>query len=110
MGVNVSKVMLIGKVASDPVMDYTTTGVAFCKFEVAVERPTEEKKVDYHHVVAWGRKAGDDGLAGICAEYAYKEQAIYVEGRLEYWKKEGGGSGADIRAINVQFLERKAKE
>lgn len=76
-----NKVILIGRVANDPELKYTPSGVAVSTFRVAVNRPFSnaqgEREADFIDVVAWRQPAE------FAANYLGKGRLVAVEGRLQ---------------------------
>ncbi len=102
-----NKVFLIGNLARDPEMRYTTAGIPVTKFSVAVNRRGGKDEVDFLNIVAWRK------LAEICGEYLSKGKKVSIEGRLEIdtYEKEGKQRiWAQIIADDVQILSRKDEE
>ena len=107
-----NKVMLIGRLGSDPELRYTPDGTAVANFSIATseewkDKNTGEKKerTEWHRVVAW-RKLGE-----ICGEYLAKGKQIYVEGRIQTrsWEDKDGNKRytTEIVASDIQFLGAK---
>ncbi|MBU0580317.1 MAG: single-stranded DNA-binding protein [Candidatus Margulisbacteria bacterium] len=104
-----NKVFIIGRLTRDPETRYTPSGIAVCRFTVAVSRNTRansngQNETDFLRVVAWRR------LGEICGEYLKKGRLIAIEGRLQIstWEKNGEKmKNAEIVADNMQMLERK---
>ena len=104
----INKVILVGRLGSDPEVRYTPDGTAVANFSVATsdewtDKATGEKKerTEWHRVVAW-RKLGE-----ICGEYLSKGRQVYVEGKLQTrsWEKDGiTRYSTEIIASDVQFL------
>lgn len=76
-----NKVILIGRLANDPELKYTPSGVAVSTFRVAVNRPFTnaqgEREADFIDVVAWRQNAE------FAANYLGKGRLVAVEGRLQ---------------------------
>ncbi len=76
-----NKVILIGRVANDPELKYTPSGVAVSTFRVAVNRTFTnaqgEREADFIDVVAW-RQAAE-----FAANYLGKGRLVAVDGRLQ---------------------------
>src|SRR5579862_6912671 len=76
-----NRVILIGRVANDPELKYTPSGVAVCTFRVAVNRPFSnaqgEREADFFDVVAWRQSAE------FAANWLGKGRLVAVEGRLQ---------------------------
>lgn len=105
-------VVLIGRVAREPDLRYTATGVANCTFTVAVDRPFKnqsgEREADFISVSTWRM------LAEFCANHLRKGSMVAVEGRLQtrsYENKEGRKVNVtEVVANEVRFLDRKKAE
>ncbi|MBO5712779.1 MAG: single-stranded DNA-binding protein [Clostridia bacterium] len=101
-----NKVYLIGNLTRDPELSETSTGVAFCRFAVAVNRPFANaegnREVDFFNVIVWR------GLAENCGRFLKKGSKVAVVGSLQnrsYEDKEGvKRTATDIVASEVEFL------
>lgn len=106
---SLNKVMLIGRLGSDPDLRYTQGGQAVANFNIATnERWTDkggktQDRTEWHRIVVWGRQAEN------CEKYLSKGRNVYIEGRLqtrEWETKEGGKrKTTEVVAQNVQFLD-----
>jgi len=104
----VNKVILVGRLGSDPEVRYTQDGSAVASFSIATsdewkDKETGDKKerTEWHRIVAW-RKLGE-----ICGEYLSKGRQVYIEGKLQTrsWEKDGiTRYTTEIVASDVQFL------
>jgi single-strand DNA-binding protein len=105
----INKVILIGRLGSDPEVRYTPSGVAVANFSIATSEEWKDKdsgerreRTEWHRIVAWRR------LGEICGEYLSKGKQIYVEGRLQTrdWEDRDGNKRytTEIIASDVQFL------
>jgi single-strand DNA-binding protein len=105
----INKVILIGRLGSDPEVRYTPSGVAVANFNIATSEEWKDKdsgekkeRTEWHRVVAWRR------LGEICGEYLSKGKQVYVEGRLQTrdWEDKDGNKRytTEIVASDVQFL------
>ncbi len=105
----INKVILIGRLGSDPEVRYTPSGVAVANFSVATSeewknKDTGEKqeRTEWHRIVAWRR------LGEICGEYLSKGRQVYVEGRIQTrsWDDRDGNKKytTEIIANDIQFL------
>lgn len=76
---NLNRIILVGRLASDPEARVTVDGLPVAKFRLAVNRPLGggNSGTDLIDVVAWRR------LAEICGEYLKKGQLVLVEGRIQ---------------------------
>ena len=104
----VNKVILIGRLGSDPEIRYTNSGTAVANFSLATSANWvnkdggREERTDWHRVVAFGR------LGEICGEYLNKGKQVYVEGRLQTrsWEDKDGNrrKTTEIVAQQLQML------
>lgn len=83
MAKDLNKVMLIGRLGTEPELRYTSAGTPIVSFRMAVSRQWRDSdgqahdETDWFTVVAWNR------LAEICGQYLRKASRVYVEGRLQ---------------------------
>src|SRR5436309_480135 len=107
-----NKVILIGRVANDPELKYTPSGIAVSTFRVAVNRPFKnangENEADFIDIVAW-RQAAE-----FAANYLGKGRLIAVEGRLQIrsWTDREGGKrrAAEVVCENLKALDPKPRD
>ena len=98
-----NKVILIGNLTRDPESGNTQSGVAYCRFGLAVNRrfSRENNEVDYFNVVCWR------GLADNCAKILAKGRKVCVFGSIQTRQYEQDGvkrTAFDIVADEVEFL------
>jgi len=101
-----NKVILIGNLTRDPESSQTTSGVAYCRFAIAVNRAYSNaegnKEVDYFNIIAWRSTAES------CGKYLKKGNKVAVNGSLQnrtYEDKDGvKRTVTDIVANEVEFL------
>lgn len=104
-----NKVFLIGNLTRDPESGNTQSGVAYCRFSLAVNRrfSRENNEVDYFNVVCWR------GLAENCAKILVKGRKVCVSGSIQtrqYDAQDGSKRTAfDIVADEVEFLPSGAR-
>lgn len=104
-----NKVMLIGRLVSDPEVRFTPTGKQTSNFRIAVDRnykQNNEWKKDtlFVRVVTW------EALAKRVSDFMKKGNLIFVEGRLQIQASEKNGQKTwftDIIANSVILLEKK---
>ncbi len=78
-----NKVILMGNLARDPEVRYTTSNQAIAKLTVAVNRVSKnrngevQEQVDFIPVVVFGNQAEN------CERYLRKGSAVLVEGRMQ---------------------------
>jgi len=108
MDASVNKVILIGRLGTDPELRYFDSGKALCNFSLATNRSWKDRngesqeRTDWHRIVTWSR------LAENCSKYLEKGRKVFVEGRLETrnWEDEEGKRHyiTEVVASNVLFL------
>ena len=102
-----NKVFLIGNLTRDPELSETSSGVAFCRFAIAVNRPFANsegnREVDYFNIIVWR------GLAENCGRFLKKGSKVAVVGSLQnrsYEDKEGvKRTATDIVASEVEKIK-----
>lgn len=103
-------IIIMGRLAKDPELRHTQSGVAVASFRLAVDRDFKEKssgerQTDWIDVVAW-RQTGE-----FVDRYFTKGRMAVVEGRLQnrqYTDKEGNKrTAAEVVASNVYFGDSK---
>ena len=107
-----NKVILIGNLTKDPELSETSSGVAFCKFGIAVNRPFAnadgDRETDFFNITAWR------GQAEICAKYLAKGKKVCVIGSIQnrsYEDKDGNKRTAtDIVASEIEFLSARSDD
>ena len=105
MARTINKVTLLGRVGTDPEMQYTQNGTAVTKLRLATDRYRRdaEPETDWHNVVVW------NGSAEAVNQYVQKEQRIYVEGRLVHntWEGDDGQRRhrTEVHTNEVVFLD-----
>ncbi len=84
---SLNRTILVGRLAADPEVRYTSNEIPVAKFALAVQRPSKngEKEVDFINIVAWR------GLAKVCGEYLKKGKPVAIEGKLQVRKYEKDG-------------------
>lgn len=104
----INKVILMGRLTADPELKQTQSGIAFCKFTVAINRPKQkdkEQEADFISVTAWRN------TAEFVAKYFAKGKMIIVEGSLRnnnYTDNNGVKHySMDVLADSVNFGESK---
>lgn len=104
-----NKVFLIGNLTRDPELSETNSGIAVCRFSVAVNRRRTgdgEQQTDFFNVTAWR------GLAETVARYCKKGNKVAVSGIIQirqYEDRDGQKrTGVDVIADEVEFLTPKS--
>lgn len=105
-----NKIILIGRLTSDPNLKATSSGIAVCSFTVAVNRQKNSKgesPADFIPVVVW-REQGE-----ACAKYLTKGSRVAVCGAMQSRTYEKDGNKRtifEVQAERVEFLELKKRE
>ncbi len=94
-----NRVILMGRLTRDPELRTTQSGIAVCRFSVAVDRYSkgDEKKCDFIDCVAWRN------TAEFVSKYFTKGRMIHIEGDIQnnhYTDQNGVKHYSNI--INVQ--------
>lgn len=113
---DLNRVILIGRMASDPELKYTPSGIPVSQFRLAVNRPMsaearqngQEKQADFFSIVAWRQSAE------YAANYLGKGRLVAIEGRLqvrEYVTQDGQKRrDTEIVVDNLKSLDRPKDE
>ena len=107
-----NKVIIIGRLTADPEFRQTQSGVASCRFTVAVDRKfvdkqTGEREADFLTCTAWRQ------TAEFVSKYFSKGSKIALEGSLRTGKYQDKNYSdvthytTDISVENVEFVEKK---
>ena len=104
-----NKVFLIGNLTRDPELRETPSGVAMCRFSIAVQRPYSsqdgERQTDFFNCTAWR------GQAETIARYTKKGKKVAVSGSIQirnYEDNQGAKRTAvDIIVQDCEFLSPK---
>lgn len=107
-----NKVILIGNLTKDPELSETSSGTAFCKFGIAVNRPFAnadgDRETDFFNITTWR------GQAEACAKYLAKGKKVCVVGSLQnrsYEDKSGvKRTMTDVIAIEIEFLSARSDD
>lgn len=105
-----NKVILIGRLARDPEMRTTSSGISMTRFTIAVSRPFNTPdgngQTDFISCITWRRQAEN------VAKYCSKGSQVAVEGRIQvgsYDAQDGTKRyTTDVVCDNVTFLGSKA--
>ena len=106
-----NKVILVGNLTRDPELSETPSGVAVCRFAIAVSRDYANadgtREADFFNVTVWRSRAEN------CGKYLKKGSKVAVVGSLQnrsYEDKDGVKRNVtDIIANEVEFLSPKAQ-
>jgi single-strand DNA-binding protein len=102
-----NRVVLIGRLASDPELKYTPSGIAVANFVLAVNRMPNaqgEREADFIPIVVWRQSAE------FAANYLTKGRMVAVDGRLQIrsWVAQDGTrrKNAEVVAENLKSLDK----
>jgi len=109
----VNKVILLGRIGSDPEIKYMPSGVSVTNISLATNDSYKDKKTgqiidatEWHRVAVFGQQAENVG------QYCQKGSLLYVEGRIRTnrWKDQSGQdrTSTEIVAITTQFIGGKS--
>jgi single-strand DNA-binding protein len=109
---SINSVTIMGRLASDPELNYTRDGVPFCTFSLALERPYKnregKREVDFVDVTAWR------GTAEFVEKYFSKGDMLAVLGKLrqERWTTDDGQNRSKLIVVaqDASFCGSKRKE
>lgn len=108
-----NQIFIMGRLARDPEVRHTQSGVTVCSFTLAVDRDikdkqTGERKTDWITVTAWR------GTGELVSRYLHKGDSIVVVGRLEIqeWTDRQGNkrTAPNVSAENVYFTGGRRQE
>ena len=109
-GMNLNKVLLIGRLTGDPVLRTIPSGQSVATFSIATNRNWTDKSgakqesAEFHNIVVWGRQAE------IASQYLQKGALALIEGRLQTrsWQNKEGQNmkTTEIIAERIQFGPR----
>lgn len=104
----VNKVIIVGRLGTDPEVRTVGNGGTVTRLSVATSENWVDKeghkqeRTEWHKIVVWGR------LAEICGKHLSKGRQVYIEGRLQTrsWEDQQGQKrySTEIVANTVQFL------
>ena len=101
-GPAVNRVILVGRLASDPELHYTPSGSAVAQLRLATN---EGEEPEFHSLSAWGK------LAEFAGSYLKKGRLVYLEGRLHWstWKASDGSTrrSCEVRVGTLQVLDQR---
>ncbi|WP_064613384.1 single-stranded DNA-binding protein [Streptobacillus moniliformis] len=100
-------VSLLGRLTKEPELQYTGTGKAYLRFNVAVQREINREEADFISCVAWEKRAE------IISEYFSKGDRILIQGRFMTSTYEKNGEkrfNTDVLVNQIGFIERKTDD
>lgn len=104
---NFNKVIIGGRLTTDPELKTTASGVSVTKFSVAVNKPGKKDQADFFNVTAWR------STAEVVTQYFHKGSSIFLEGTLtqRMWEDVNGNKhyAVEIIADKVYFVDSKSE-
>lgn len=107
---NLNKVILGGRLTSDPELKQTTSGISVCSFSVAVNRRVSgegEQKVDFINCQAWRQ------TAEFLSRYFRKGSSLCIVGNIQtrsYTDKDGiKRNVTEVVAEEINFVDSKGE-
>ncbi len=105
----INSVVLVGRLANDPELKYTPSGMPVVTFRLAVDRgrksETGEDQTDWLDIVAFQK------TAELVSQWLDKGSLVGIEGRIQSrsWQAQDGTRryAVEIVANNVRFLESR---
>lgn len=104
----VNRVILLGRLGSDPELRNTGSGMNVCTFNLAtseswVKDGKKEEKTEWHRVIIWGK------LGETACKYLKKGRQVYIEGKLQTrtWNEKDTGVkryATEIIGLSMQFI------
>ncbi len=105
-----NKIFLIGNLTRDPESSTTNSGIAMCRFGIAVNRPFANadgvRETDFFNITAWR------SLAERCSKFVRKGNKVAITGTVQIRNYESNGekrTAIDIIADDVEFLTPKSE-
>ena len=106
-----NRVVLIGRLANDPELKYTPSGIPVATFTLAVNRLPNaqgEREADFIPIVAWRQSAE------FAANYLTKGRLVAIDGKLQIrsWVAQDGSrrKSAEVVADNLRSLDRPKEQ
>lgn len=109
-----NKIMLIGRLGSNPEIKYTNSGSAVASFSMALteywrdKQSTKQEKTEWINVVAWER------LADQAQSFLQKGSLVFVEGKLQTrsWDDQQGQKKykTEVVANQFRFLDSRSEK
>jgi len=103
----INKVMLLGRLGSDPEVRNTQNGTAVANFSLATDETykdrngDKQKRTEWHRIVLW------DKLAEIAEKYLGKGDLVFIEGKLQTREYEDKKDGATHKTTEIIGLSLK---
>lgn len=94
-----NKVIIVGRLGSDPEIKNTQNGKVVASFSVATsEKYNGNEKTEWHRIIAWEKQAE------IAKNYLAKGNIVGIEGKIQSREYEDGGVKKKITEIICQSI------
>ena len=107
---DINRVMLLGRLGTDPVLRFTKNGTAVSNFSLATEvynKTKNESETTWHRIVTWGKPAEKVN------EELKKGMSVFLEGGMRVRKYQDDEGEVhyihEVHVDKVNFLHKKAK-
>ena len=104
-----NKVILIGRLGSDPETHWTASGAQVVTMRIATTESYTDRAGNKVEQTEWHRVAAFQKTAEQCARYLTKGRLVYMEGKVQtrQWQDQQGQERTitEIRAAVVRFLD-----
>jgi len=101
MAKDLNKVMIIGRLGTDPEMRYTSSGNPVTTFRVSSNRQWKDSSGDLREETEWFSVVTWNRLAEICSQHLNKSTRVYLEGRLQTRSWEDHQSGQTRYKVEI---------
>lgn len=102
-----NKVILMGRLAADPELRTTQSGISVASFRIGVARDYDREQTDWIHIVAWRQ------TAEFVSKYFSRGSMIALEGTLQsrqYQDRDGNNRTAyEVQADRVWFAQGQGR-
>lgn len=109
---SVNKVVLVGRLGSDPEVRQTNNGMQVANLSLATSTEQKDSNGEKQEATEWHRCVAFDKTAEAIGKIAGKGDMIYIEGRLQtrsYTDKQGvERQQTQIAVANMQMLNKKS--
>lgn len=100
---SINRVFILGRLGHPPELTTAKNGQPYTRLSIATDRyrgPDLEAAVEWHSVFVFGEEAKN------CARYLNTGAQLFVEGNLNYWKRDKKGHERDNPYQNAIHAER----
>jgi len=108
MAANLNKVMIMGRLGTEPDYRVSQQGMQICKLNIATNDKYKDKSGEWKEETDWHRVVLFGNLADIANKYLKKGRAVYIEGKIKTSSYDKDGEkrySTDIIANTMQMLD-----